>query len=97
NSAFEEVMTTEFIPMIDGRYRTLADADHRAMAGLSMGSMQTRGSTMKHPELFKWIGAMSGPPRRGFDVKTAFDGVLNDAPAFNKKVKLLWFSAGTAG
>jgi enterochelin esterase-like enzyme len=96
NSAFEEVMTTELIPLIDGRYRTIADADHRAMAGLSMGSMQTLGVTMKHPELFKWIGAMSGPPRRGFDVKTAFDGVFNDAPAFNKKVKLLWFSAGTA-
>lgn len=96
NSAFEEVMTTELIPLIDGRYRTLADADHRAMAGLSMGSMQTLNITLKHPELFKWIGAMSGPPRRGFDVKTSFDGVFNDAAAFNKKVKLLWFSAGTA-
>jgi enterochelin esterase family protein len=89
-------MTTELIPLIDGRYRTIADADHRAMAGLSMGSMQTLGVTMKHPELFKWIGAMSGPPRRGFELKTAYDGVFNDAAAFNQKVKLLWFSAGTA-
>jgi enterochelin esterase-like enzyme len=96
NSAFEEVMTTELIPLIDGRYRTVADADHRAMAGLSMGSMQTLGITLKHPELFKWIGAMSGPPRRGFDLKTSFDGVFNDAAAFNQKVKLVWFSAGTA-
>ena len=61
-----------------------------------MGSMQTLGITLKHPELFKWIGAMSGPPRKGLDVKTAYGGVFNDAPAFNAKVKLLWFSAGTA-
>ena len=39
---------------------------------------------------------MSGPPRQGFELKTAYDGVFNDATAFNKKVKLLWLGAGTA-
>jgi enterochelin esterase family protein len=95
-SAFEEVMINELIPFIDGRYRTMADAEHRAMAGLSMGSMQTLGITLKHPDKFAWIGAMSGPPRRGFDVKTSFDGVFNDAAAFNARTRLLFFSAGTA-
>jgi len=95
-SAFEEVMLTELIPLIDSTYRTLADREHRAMAGLSMGSMQTLQITLKHLDQFAWIGAMSGPPRQGFEAKTAYDGVFSDAPAFNQKVKLLWLGAGTA-
>ena len=95
-SAFEDVMLTEAIPMIDATYRTLADRKHRAMAGLSMGSMQTLNLTLRHLHQFVWIGAMSGPPRQSFDVATAFDGVFRDAVAFNKKVKLLWLGAGTA-
>jgi len=95
-AAFEQVMVTELIPMIDATYRTLADRKNRAMAGLSMGSGQTLNVTLRHLDQFAWIGAMSGPPRQGFDVKTAYDGVFSDATAFNEKVKLLWFSAGTA-
>jgi enterochelin esterase family protein len=95
-AAFEDVMLKELIPMIDATYRTLTDRKNRAMAGLSMGSGQTLGITLKHLDKFAWIGAMSGAPRQGFEVKTAYDGVFNDAAAFNQKVKLLWFSAGTA-
>ena len=94
-SAFEEVMITELIPMIDATYRTSADREHRAMAGLSMGSMQTLQITLKHLDKFAWIGAMSGPPREGFNPKTAYGGVFDDASAFNQKVKLLWLGAGT--
>jgi enterochelin esterase family protein len=94
--AFEEVMLTELIPTIDASYRSLSDRSHRAMAGLSMGSMQTFSLTLRHLDQFAWIGAMSGPPRQGFDVATAFDGVFRDAAAFNKKVRLLWLGAGTA-
>lgn len=96
NGAFEEVMLKEVIPMIDASYRTLADRKQRAMAGLSMGSGQTLNLTLRHLDQFAWIGGMSGPPRQGFDVATAYDGVFRDAPAFNKKVKLLWLGAGTA-
>lgn len=95
-SAFEQVMITELIPMIDASYRTLANQEHRAMAGLSMGSMQTLQVTLRHLDKFAWIGAMSGPPRQGFEVKTAYDSVFSDAGAFNKKVKLFWLGAGTA-
>jgi enterochelin esterase-like enzyme len=95
-AAFEEVMLKELIPTIDVSYRTLADRKQRAMAGLSMGAMQTLNITLRHLDQFAWIGAMSGPPRQGFDVTTAYDGVFRDAAAFNKKVKLLWLGAGTA-
>jgi enterochelin esterase-like enzyme len=95
-AAFEEVMLTELIPMIDSTYRTLADRKSRAMAGLSMGSGQTLNITLRHLDQFAWIGAMSGPPREGFDLTTSYDGAFRNAAAFNEKVKLLWLGAGTA-
>lgn len=96
-AAFETVMLTELIPLIDARFRTRSDREHRAMAGLSMGSSQTLNLTLRHLDQFAWIGAFSGPPRRqGFDVQTAYDGAFRDTRAFNRKVKLLWLGAGTA-
>ena len=95
-TAFADLMLKELIPMIDATYRTKPEREHRAMAGLSMGSGQTLSITLQHLDRFAWIGAMSGPPRQGFDVKTAYDGIFNDAAGFNKKVSLLWLGAGTA-
>ncbi len=94
--AFEEVMLQELIPWIEKRYRTLPDREHRAMAGLSMGSMQTLSVGLGNLDRFAWIGAMSYPPRQDFDVETAFGGVFRDAEGFNGKVRLLWLGAGTA-
>ncbi len=96
NAAFEEVMLNEVIPMIDGTYRTLADREHRAMAGLSMGSRQTLDLTLKHLDKFAWIAAMSGPPGKMFNPAMAYDGVFQNPAAFNERVHLLWLGAGTA-
>jgi enterochelin esterase family protein len=93
-NAFEDVVVTDLIPTIDATYRTLADRDNRAMAGLSMGGGQTLQITSKHLNLFAWIGSFSAP-LRNFDAKTSMNGVLNDAAAFNKRVRLLWIGAGT--
>ena len=94
-NAFPEVLLTDLISSIDAGFRTLADRDHRAMAGLSMGSGQTLQFTLTHLDLFSHIGSFSGPPRN-FDINAAYDGVFRDASAFNKKVKLLFLTAGTA-
>ena len=95
-AAFPEVMLKEIIPTIDANFRTVAKREQRAMAGLSMGGMQTLNLTLTHLDQFAWIGAMSSPPRQGFDVATAYDGAFKDAALFNRKVKLLWIGAGTA-
>jgi enterochelin esterase family protein len=94
-SAFERIVIDDLIPMIDGAYRTLADRDHRAMAGLSMGGAQTLQITLSHLDKFSWIGCFSAPIR-GFDVRTAYNGAFADPAAFNRKVHLLWIGAGTA-
>ncbi|GAC1667835.1 MAG: alpha/beta hydrolase-fold protein [Candidatus Acidiferrum sp.] len=99
--SFDDVLVGEVIPMIDKTFRTIPDRDHRAMAGLSMGGMQTFFVTMNHLDTFSYIGGFSGAGGSmmtggTFDSKTAYNGVLNDADAFNKRVHLLWLGVGTA-
>jgi enterochelin esterase family protein len=98
-SAFEDVVIKDIIPFIDSNFRTLSDREHRAMAGLSMGGMQTIQITMSNLDKFSHIGGFSGAGRfsgAGLDVNKDYNGVLADAAAFNKKVKLLWIGIGTA-
>ena len=57
---FETVLTKELVPYIDSHFRTLADRDHRAMAGLSMGGMETKQITTRNPDMFSHIGLFSG-------------------------------------
>jgi enterochelin esterase-like enzyme len=93
-NAFEDVLIQDLIPMIDAKYRTIADRASRAMAGLSMGGNQTLQMTAAHLDTFAWIGAFSAP-LRNFDIKTSLGGVFADAAAYNKRVRLLWIGAGT--
>lgn len=101
-STFEADVTQELIPFIDKNYRTLSDRDNRAMAGLSMGGMQTFQITLNHLDLFSYIGGFSGAGAqlvlgdRKFDPKTDYNGVFADPAAFAKKVHLLWLGIGTA-
>jgi len=94
-STFESVIIDDLIPMIDRTFRTLADRDHRAMAGLSMGSMQAMSIALRNLGTFSWIGLFSGATVGG-DLDTAYNGVFKDAAAFNTRVRLLWMGAGTA-
>ena len=57
---FSNTMLNDVIPMIDANFRTIPDAAHRAMAGLSMGGMQTKAIAFPHPEVFGSIGIFSG-------------------------------------
>jgi enterochelin esterase-like enzyme len=84
---FKKTLLEDIIPMIDANYRTLADQPHRAMAGLSMGGMQTRIISLTSLDTFSYIGIFSGGSISPEDV--------NDAPGFKEKVKLLFVSYGS--
>jgi len=58
--SIEHLLLDDCISYIENNYRTSTDKWHRAMAGLSMGSMQTSVVTLKHPELFGYVGIFSG-------------------------------------
>jgi len=99
--AFEDDMTQALIPFIDKTFRTVSDRDHRAMAGLSMGGMQTFQVTFNHLDLFSYIGGFSGAANvfmmgnNKLDTKTAFHGAMADPAAFAGRVHLLWIGVGT--
>ena len=98
-SAFEEVMIKEIIPMIDTKFRTIADRGHRAMAGLSMGANQTIQITMNNLDVFSHIGGFSGtsnyPSTAAIDPLTFQNGKFKDGAALNKQVRLFWLGLGT--
>jgi enterochelin esterase-like enzyme len=109
-SRFEAVVIHDLIPMVDRSYRTIPDRDHRALAGLSMGGMQTLFIGLHHLDTFAYLAALSAPVIRGnnpeeglsaslvgpFDTRIAFDGAFASPAHFNARVKLLWLGAGTA-
>ena len=57
---FETVLCDELVPYVDAQFRTKADRAHRAMAGLSMGGMETHTITLRRPEMFSYFGLLSG-------------------------------------
>ena len=85
-NAFQEVLLKDIIPMVEKNYRVIADTEHRAMAGLSMGGMQTRSITMANPTTFAYVGMFSGGSFSAQDLKENAD--------FIKTNKVLFMSCG---
>lgn len=80
---FQTVLINELIPYIDANFRTLANKDNRAMAGLSMGGMETKMITLNNPDVFSYYGLLSG-------------GVYTPTDITDKsKVKLVFLSCGS--
>jgi enterochelin esterase-like enzyme len=80
---FQTVLVDELIPYIDANFATLADPAHRAMAGLSMGGMETKTITLNKPEVFAHYALLSG-------------GIYNPDEIKDKsKVKLIFLSCGS--
>jgi enterochelin esterase family protein len=86
-SAFAKVLIEDLIPFVDSNFRTQADQPHRAMAGLSMGGMQTRSITLANLDRFSHIGIFSGG-------SIALSEVADPA-AFKEKVKVVFISYGS--
>jgi enterochelin esterase family protein len=86
-AAVEEVFIKDLIPMIDNTYRTRSDRESRAMAGLSMGGMQTHAIALAHSDTFSHIGIFSGG--------SIATNEVTDLAAFKQKVKLVFVSYGS--
>lgn len=84
---FTNTLLKDIIPMIDENYRTLSDQPNRAMAGLSMGGMQTRVITLANPDVFSHVGIFSGGSISTED--------MEKNPGFKEKVKLVFISYGS--
>jgi len=98
-SIFEEVMINEIIPMTDAKFRTIADREHRAIAGLSMGANQTMRIIMNNLDKFASYGGFSGtsnyPSSDEINVETFLNGAFKNGEALNKQIKVFWLGLGT--
>jgi enterochelin esterase-like enzyme len=98
-STFTDMMFADLIPMVERTYRVAPGRENRAMAGLSMGGMQTFTTALNNLDRFAYLGGFSGScgGRGGtFDAKTTCGGAFADSAAFNKKVKVLFLGIGSA-
>jgi len=80
---FQTVLVNELIPYVDGHFRTLGNRENRAMAGLSMGGMETKTITLNNPDIFGYYGLLSGGIYEPADIKD------------KSKVKLVFISCGS--
>jgi enterochelin esterase-like enzyme len=86
---FENDLLKDVIPYVEGHYPVIADREHRALAGLSMGGGQTLNIGLTHLDTFAWIGAFSPAPNTRPPAE-----LVTDPAAIKEKVKLLWLSCG---
>ena len=88
NSAaqFERILLDDLIPYIEANYRVIPNQANRAMAGLSMGGMQTRSIVMANPDKFSHIGMFSS----GTFVPTE----IKEFDTYKKNIKLVFMSFG---
>jgi enterochelin esterase-like enzyme len=80
---FETVLVDELVPYIDANFKTIAKKDSRAMAGLSMGGMETKNITLARPEVFSYYGLLSGGTYAPEDIES------------KDQVKVIFMSCGS--
>lgn len=93
---FERDMMTDIIPYIEKNYRVLTDKDHRAMAGLSMGGMETLETTLKNIDKFSyvWVLSSSFNPRSSAESEAKRLNLKENSEKINKSFKQLVFTQG---
>jgi len=80
---FQTVLVEELIPYIDTNFRTISNQANRAMAGLSMGGMETHSITLNKPDVFSHYALLSG-------------GIYKPEEIEDKsKLKLIFISCGS--
>ena len=83
---FERVLFDDLIPFVESNFRVIPDQAHRAMAGLSMGGMQTHSIVVANPDKFSYVGMFSSGTFEPKEIK--------DIDTFKKKVKVVFMSFG---
>ena len=87
---FQKDLFEDVMPFVEANYRVKADAENRALVGLSMGGGQSLTIGLNNPDRFAWVGGFSSAVPKNEAISSA----LNDPEALNKKLKLLWIGCG---
>lgn len=93
---FAQDMVTDIIPFIESNYRVLTDKNNRAMAGLSMGGMETYETCLNNIDMFSYVWVLSSSFAPGSDPKAEGErlGVFKNADKINKSFKMFVLTQG---
>ena len=90
--SYNKMVLTELIPLIDDRYRTLADAHHRGVMGSGSGAATALYGSFQHPDIFGRVG--SQPPEWWVDSETPLEESMQAAEASSLSIYLDWGTYG---
>jgi enterochelin esterase family protein len=88
----ERYLLQDVIPMVDAKYRTIADREHRGVAGMSMGAEESLAIFFNHLDEFNSVGALCPSGFRALE--TQYPALLGDAPGTNAKIAVFWLGCG---
>ena len=94
---FERELKETIIPYVEKQYRTLPNAQNRALAGLSLGGMHTLYTGMKNTDMFGYLGVFSSGwiiPMMSNLADAQYDYIKNNSTTINNNLKLLWIAMG---
>ena len=92
---FTNELMNDIIPLVEKNFKVIADRDHRAIAGLSMGGGQTLRVITTHPDDFSYANVWSaGIGKDTADWEKRNEAFLNNADKFNQTMKLFTISIG---
>lgn len=92
---FTEELLEDIMPLVERHYRVRPGSDARAIAGLSMGSLQTSITICTYPGMFAWAGVFSGFMSNVFDGHNEhLEKLKSGAEEFNKSTRLLFRAMG---
>jgi enterochelin esterase-like enzyme len=94
--AFENELKQGAIPFVESNFRVATDAKNRALAGLSMGGLQTLYAGIKNTDLFSALGVFSSGwfannPKLS---DPQYEFMKTNASTINGNLKNLWISMG---
>ena len=85
--SFTRDLMHDLMPFVEKNYRTINDADHRAIGGFSRGGNQALSAGLTHLNRFSWLCSYSSFTNMDLDAY--------DDPAINDKIHLFWLGVGT--
>lgn len=93
---FENELKQSVMPFVENNYRAATDANSRALAGLSMGGLQTLYAGIKNTQLFSYLGVFSSGwfANQKELSDPQYDFMKNNAATINHNLKQLWISIG---
>ena len=94
---FEKELKQSVIPFVEQNYRVKTDVNSRALAGLSMGGIQTLYAGIKNSDLFSYLGVFSSgwiQPMQKDIADSQYEFMKNNVDKINRNLKLFWISQG---